>query len=158
MNTQAADRAFVELAEAKKAARASRRAFAQSPISAFVRKMRAVITEYLKARLAGVSREDGIRGIEEELRGAWPKSVSKFRPNCDACDDTGYVEHTCWDQQRCGRRVCAANPERQHLYVEPCHCPNGDRMRAKVATTDDAIAAAGRTQKRKTRGWRQVGA
>ena len=154
MNT---DAAYVELAEAKKAVRASRRAFAKSPDSAFVRTMRGVITQYLQARAAGVSREDGIKGIEEELRGAWPKSVSKFKPTCDNCEDTGWVERTCWDRHRCSRQVCARNPERTHAFVEQCHCEKGSARVKRTYTPEDAIAAAGRTARKKT-GWRQVGA
>lgn len=151
-----ADAAYVELAEARKAVRAARRAFRSSPDSAFVKTMRGVMEQYLKARSEGVSREDGIRGIEAELRAAWPKSVSKFRPECDACDDLGWVERVCWDQHRCGRKVCAVNPERQHAYVEICHCPKGDRFRPKAWTPDDQIAAVGKTQRKKS-GFTRVG-
>lgn len=157
MSTEAIDRAATELAEARKAARAIRRDFARSPESAFVRVMKGVITQYLQARKDGVSRDDGIRGIEEELRAAWPKSVSKFAPNCQACEDTGWMERTCWDQQRCSRKLCIDNPERQHLYVVPCHCAKGDRFRPRQFTPEDAIAVASRTKKKKPGGWRQVG-
>lgn len=135
--------------DAAKAARASRRAFASSPVSAFVRKMRDVIALFLRAREEGVSREDGIRGIEEELRAAWPKTVSKFKPACDECDDTGWREMVCWDRQRCGRKLCAANPERQHAYVVACECAAGDRMRRRQRTTDDDLAAVGKTAKKR---------
>lgn len=151
------DAAYVELAEAKKAVRAARRAFVRSPASAFVKTMQAVLADYLKARASGLSREDGIAGIASSLREAWPKSVSKFRPACDACDDTGYVDHVCSDQIRCGREVCARNPERQHGYVTPCHCAKGDRVRPKVRQAEDALAAVGRTAKKRG-SWRQVGA
>ncbi len=157
MTTDAIDRAKAELREMQRAARKTRRAFVASPDSAFVQAMQAVISQYLAARAAGVSREDGIRGIEMELRSVWPKSVSKFRPDCDNCDDTGYVDHVCWDQHRCGRDVCAKNPERQHPYVEACHCAKGDKKRARVSTPDDAILAAGRTAKKK-RGFTRFGA
>lgn len=143
--------------ENQQRARAGRAAFAHSPDSAFVRAMQGAISQYLKARDQGVNQEDGIRGIEEELRACWPKSVSKFVPECDACDDTGYRELTCWDRQQCGRKVCAANPERQHLYMVPCDCAKGGRMRERVKHTDDGIAAAARTPKRKSGGWRQAG-
>ena len=151
------DAAYVELAEAKQAVRASRRAFATSAASAFVRTMRGVIAQYLTARSEGVSREDGIKGVELELRSAWPKAVSKFRPNCDACDDTGYVEHVCWDQNRCGREVCARNPERQHGYVTICHCPKGDGKRPYTPSPEDALTAVGRTARKKPGSFRQVG-
>jgi hypothetical protein len=137
-------------AQAERAhARSVRREFLTSPVSAFVRAMKGAITQYLAAREQGVSRQDGIRGLEEELRGAWPKSVSKFKPACDACDDTGYREWTCWDQQRCGREVCAKNPERTHLYVVPCDCAKGDRFRPKTFTPDDQLASVGRTHKKR---------
>ncbi len=136
--------------DAAKEARKARRAFASSPVSTFVRKMRDVIALYLRARSEGVSREDGIRGVEEELRAAWPKSVSKFKPACDECDDTGWREMVCWDRQRCGRKVCAANPEKQHGYVVPCECPSGDRMRSRTRSTDDALVSVGKTQKKRS--------
>lgn len=157
MTTDAIDRGRDEFYAAKKAARDARRAFVQSADMGFVRAMRHAIRQYLEARIQGVSREDGCKGLEEELRAAWPKSVSKFRPACDNCEDTGWVEKTCWERQRCGREVCARNPERQHAYVEPCHCAAGDKKRTRVFTPDDAMAAVSRTAKKKT-GWRQVGA
>src|SRR5688572_4981842 len=140
----------------QKAIRANRRAAA--PDTGFVRTMKSVMTQYLKARADGVSREDGIRGIAEELRAAWPKSVSKFDVDCQACDDTGYVEMTCWDQQRCGRKWCAGNAESEHRYVVPCHCAKGERKvkRERVFTPEDAIAAQARTKKK--RGFTRIGA
>ncbi len=80
------DRARMEFYDARKAARASRKAFTESPNSAFVLAMQSTISQYLQARDAGVSREDGLRGVELELRGAWPKTVSKFAPACIACE------------------------------------------------------------------------
>lgn len=151
------DAAYVELAEAKKAARASRRAFSKTIDSAFVRTMKGVMVEYLKARAGGVSREDGLRGIEEELRSAWPKGVSKFQPSCDACADTGYVDHVCWDQHRCGRETCQLRPESQHGYVTVCHCLKGDRFRRKVRAAEDEIAAAVKTQRKKRGGFTRMG-
>lgn len=151
------DRAATELTEMRRSARAGRKAFQASPLSVFERTMRAAMGLYLKAIKDGMSREDAARGLEEEVRGAWMKPTSKFAPDCGSCDDTGWVEHACWDGHRCGRETCARNPERQHLYVEPCGCVKGDRMRAKVRSTEDAIAAAGRTTKRKAGNWKQVG-
>ncbi len=148
--------ATAEFYAAKHAARANRKAFAASSDSAFVNAMQGAIGQYLAMRAQGVSRDDGIAGLELELRDCWPKGVSKFAPNCPTCEDTGWSERTCWDQHRCGRPTCVKNPERQHLYVEPCTCPSGDRMRAKVKSTDDAIASAGRTAKRKPVSWQQV--
>jgi hypothetical protein len=152
-----ADAAFVELAQAKKAVRASRRAFAASPASGFVKAMRSAIQQYLDAIGQGVTREDASKGLELELREAWPKSVSKFKPACDSCDDTGYIDRVCWDRHRCSREVCQRNPERQHAYVEVCHCPKGDAKRPKQFTPDDAISGAGRTAKKKPRGFTRFG-
>lgn len=132
------------------AARANRRAFASSPLSAFVRLMRTCIDLYLKARKDGVSREDGIKGIEAELRGAWPKAVSKFTPACSSCDDTGWEEHLCFDRRRCGRKWCAdAHPAHEHRYVIACVCPSGDKHRKRIATVEDEIARATRVAKKK---------
>jgi hypothetical protein len=150
-----ADAAYVELAEAKKAVRASRRAFAKSPDSVFVRTMKAVMDRFRANLAQGVGKDEAIAEIERDLRAAWPKSVSKFRPNCDACEDTGYVEHWCWHEQRCGREVCAKNPERQHAYVTFCHCPKGDKKRPRTMTPEDGIAAAVKTQKK--RGFSRIG-
>jgi hypothetical protein len=150
------DAAFVELAAAKKTIRASRRAFAQTH-SVFVKAMWSAMAQYSQAIQQGVSREDAAKGLEEEIRGAWPKSVSKFKPACDSCDDTGYIDRVCWDRHRCQREVCAHNPERQHSYVEICHCPKGDLKRPKQHTPDDAFSGAGRTGKKKPRGFTRFG-
>lgn len=150
------DAAYVELAQAKREVRASRRAFTKAPESAFVRAMLHAMGLYRQARAAGVSREDACKGIEEELRAVWPKATSRFTPACDTCGDTGVIERTCWDRQRCGRRSCAESPERQHAYVEACHCEKGRRFQPKARRFDDDIAAAGKVKKPK--GWRQVGA
>jgi hypothetical protein len=150
MSPETEDRARAEFYAAKKAARAQRAAFRQSPDAGFVRTMQGAITQYLAARADGVSRDDAVRGLDEELRGAWPKSVSKFNPNCDACADTGWREVLCWDSHRCGRETCAKNPERQHFYVVICDCPKGDRFRKQEANHEDAIARAGRMPKKRT--------
>lgn len=151
------EQAATDLTLLRRTIRAKRRAFAASADSAFVKAMKHAMGLYLQARRDGVSREDAEKGLELEIRGCWPKGVSKFAPVCSHCGDTGWMEHTCWDQHRCGREVCAKNPERQHLYVEPCACQKGDRLRAKVATQDEATARAGRTAKRKAGNWKQVG-
>lgn len=151
------DAAYVELADAKKAAKESRKAFRQTPVvSAFVRAMQKAMGLYRQAILDGMSRDLAREGLEAELRAAWPKSVSKFAPKCQTCDDTGYEEQTCWERHRCGREVCARNPERVHAYVVPCHCPAGDAKRKRQWKPDDALTAAGKMPKK--RGWRQVGA
>ncbi len=150
----AIDRATAEFYAAKKAARTNRRAFAASPDSSFVHAMQGAIAQYLQARAQGVSRDDGIKGLELELRDCWPKAVSKFVPNCPHCEDTGYVEHTCWSEHRCGRLVCAENPEREHLYVTPCTCPKAHHP--KQRNEHDALTKVGRTAKRPTGAWRQV--
>lgn len=156
-DTTTIERAAEEVTAMRKAVRDKRRAFAASVFSVFERAMRKALGLYLDARRQGVSREDAEKGLELEIRAAWPKSVSKFAPQCGSCDDTGWTEHTCWERHSCGREVCARNPERVHLFVEPCGCAAGDRMRKKIRTTDDAIQAAGRTQKRKAGNWKQIG-
>ncbi len=145
-----------EFYAARKAAREARRAFASSTDSGFVRTMQGAIRQYITMREQGVSREDGIKGLEAELRDAWPKSVSKFKPACDGCEDTGWREMTCWDRLQCGREVCAKNPGRQHTYAVACDCPKGDRLRARVRSSEDEIAAIGRTP-RKKRGFTRFG-
>lgn len=144
------DTARDEFYAARKAARDIRRSFAYSVLSAFVGTMQGVMRQYLTARTEGVSRDDAAKGLEAELRAAWPKSVSKFKAACDACDDTGWREMACWDGHRCGREVCAKNPERQHLYVVICDCPKGDRFRAKAYTTDDQLTTVGKTAKKRS--------
>jgi hypothetical protein len=155
-DVESIERAAVEVAEMRKSACAGRKAFA-AVFSPFVRAMRKAMGLYLTARDQGVSREDAEKGLELEIRGCWPKGVSKFAPQCGSCDDTGWTEHTCWERHRCGREVCAKNPERQHLYVEPCGCANGDRMRKKIRTTEDALAAVGRTAKKRSGSFSRIG-
>lgn len=151
-----ADAAYVELAEAKKAVRASRRAFARGPDSKFVKAMKAAMDTYREARKAGTSRDDATAQIEVTLRAVWPKHVSKFTHDCHACEDTGTVDHFCWHEQRCGRKSCSENPERQHAYITACHCQKGRRFQPKQFTPEDAIAAAGRTAKKRG-GFSRVG-
>jgi len=151
-----ADGAFVELAAVKKTIRANRRAFAQTH-SAFVKAMWSAMAQYSQAIQQGMGRDVAARGLEEEIRGVWPKSVSKFKPACDSCDDTGYIDRVCWDRHRCSREVCQRNPERQHNYVEICHCPKGDAKRPKMFHQDDGIASAARAGKKKPRGFTRFG-
>ena len=66
----------------RKTARAHRRAFAASPLSAFVTAMRAAMDEYRTFRREGVSRDDACRGLEAVLRDAWPHQASKFDDAC----------------------------------------------------------------------------
>ena len=150
------DAAYVELAEAKRAVRASRRAFRRSAEGGIAAKLQAVVNEYLRMRRDGVSREDGVKGIEAELRDCGLFRPTKFPPACETCEDTGYIERTCWDRHRCQRETCVTYPERQHSYVEPCHCPKGDRFRPRQRSAEDAMVAVSKTAKKKT-GWRQVG-
>ena len=146
-----------EAAAERAKARQSRRAFAVED-SAFVRAMKAVTVDYLAARAAGVSREDAVKGIEAVLRDVWPvRKLSKFQPACAQCDDTGYVERTCSRDLRCGRERChKQHPAWEHAYVEPCGCPAGDKKRTRQRSTEDALAAVGKTQKKRG-SWPRVG-
>lgn len=46
-----------------------------------------------------------------------------WRTECDACDDTGWVPHTCTASARCGRSICArASDDHEHSYVSACPC------------------------------------
>lgn len=134
--------------ELRKAVRASRAAFRQSPVSRFVRSMIGAMNEFYRMRKEGVSREDGVRGIEAILRDAWPHRPSKFEAKCLSCDDTGWRELFCDDHMRCGRERCAKNPSIQHAYVEPCHCASGERKTKRYPAAEDVIAAAGKMPKR----------
>jgi len=137
-----------EHASLQRAVSASRRAFVQSPDSAFVKAGREVMDDYAAMRKAGVSREDAVKGIESVLRAIWAKPVSKFQDTCDLCGDTGYQEHTCWHEQRCERdRHRDWHPSQEHVYVSPCGCTKGDRFRPPQYAPEDEIAALGRTSK-----------
>lgn len=154
MSGEVVETGAAERAEARK----KRRAFASSPLSAFVRVMRKCMELYLKARGDGVSREDGVKGIEAELIAAWPKKVSRFAPACSTCDDTGWDEHICFDGHRCGRKWCHdAHPAHEHRYVIACVCPAGDKHRKRIVTVEDEIARAGRMAKKKASGFTRVG-
>jgi hypothetical protein len=138
----------------QRAVKASRREAATSGDSAFVRTMIQAMEDYREARAGGLSREDGIRGLESVLRSCWTHPPSKFGPACDACGDTGWTEHTCWAEVRCDRRSCQeAHPSREHTYVVPCHCARGDGPggRRRAAQVDE-ISEAMKTRKPKTRG------
>lgn len=142
----------------KAEARATRRSFASGPQGAIARELRAAMTEYHRMREQGVSREDACKGLEAVIREVWPKGTTKFPPTCEVCEDPGWIERTCWAEQRCGRKVCVdRHPSFEHAYVEPCHCLQGERHRRKVRTVEDQLAAVGKTTKRKPGGWRQVG-
>jgi hypothetical protein len=131
----------------RKTARAHRRAFAASPLSAFVTAMRAAMDEYRTFRREGVSRDDACRGLEAVLRDAWPHQASKFDDACPDCADTGWRERFCDQNLRCGRRRCALHPEVEHAYVTSCSCPAGARLRQRPRVESDAVVAAGRVQK-----------
>ena len=123
----------------------------------FVQTMTATMGEYLRMRAQGVSREDAERGIEAVLREAWPKRTTKFPPQCDECDDTGWAYHVCTHQMRCSTHAQRdLHPSVEHSYVTPCHCAKGDRHRKQARGLDDEIAAVGKVQ-RPQRSWRQVG-
>lgn len=144
----------------QRAVLASRRQFEQSIDSEFVREMKAATDEYLKAREAGVSKDDAVKGLELVLRSVWQKPVSKFHEDCEVCQDTGWQTRFCTHDMRCGRKVCREqHPSHEHRYVEPCACPAGDRFRPRGPATDpdDAIAQAARGKRKKATGWRQVG-
>lgn len=142
----------------QRAVAASRRQFAVSSDSAFVREMKKAIEDYLELRARGMSREDGIKGLEAVLREMWPNKPSKFAPECAACDDTGWREMTCWAEQRCSRTRCQeVHPAHEHRYVVPCDCSRGDKRAGRNMDTPDAIAEAMRVRKPKPRGWSAVG-
>lgn len=141
--------ARVELSALRKQAREARRIFARSSLGPFAKAMIQAMGEYDNARTNGVSRDDACRGLEAVLRDAWPKHTSKFTPACLECADTGYRELTCWDRHQCGREKCARHPELTHLYVVPCGCSAGNRMRKRVRSAEDALTSAGKTTKKR---------
>lgn len=138
--------------------RRRRKQFA-AEMTPFALAMQDAMSEYRRMRSQGVSREDGIRGLEAVLRASWPKAASKFGFTCGNCEDTGWVEHHCAPGRFCGRELCLRrHPPVEHTYVRPCGCPKGDEHRRKMPTAEDAVSAAGRVQKGKKRGWTPVGA
>lgn len=136
----------------------SRHKFAVSTDGVFARTMMAAMDEYHAARKAGMSREDACRGLEAVLRDVWPKPTTKFPPQCEACQGTGYRDMTCWHEQRCQREIChTAHPSFEHGYVVTCECTAGDKFRPVSQQPDDVVAAAGRMpRKRKPQGWSRV--
>ena len=135
-------------------ARRQRRSFQRSKLGTWARQMEDAMTEFLKMRAAGMSREDGIVGLEIIVRELWPPRPAR---GCGTCDRTGYREMVCTHGMRCGRYRCScAEQAFEHAYVVPCECSDGDRHRARVETPDDAVVAAGRTQKAK-KGFSRIG-
>ena len=131
---------------------ASRRNFSASPDGPFAKAMTEALNDYLGMRQAGVSRDDAVKGIEAVLREAWPHKPSKFGPQCQTCEDTGYVEHVCWDSQRCGRQRCLKlGASFEHRYLTRCGCM------PVTPTVDDSIEVAVRSRKPKPRGFSRFG-
>ena len=136
----------------RKLAQQGRRAFEASPLSRFVRKMREVMDDYLKAREAGVSREDAVKGIEDVLRAEWTHRPSKF-DTCGACDNTGWRMTECIHGMRCNRYKCGISESSWwHPYAVPCDCPNGDKHRKRLVQVDDELASIGKAKRRKKPG------
>lgn len=128
-------------------ARHQRRLFGATKLGAFARAMLAALREYFTMRAAGVSREDGVKGLEAVLRDAWPQRPSKFAPSCLACDDTGWYERICSDEMRCGREFCyRRGSAHQHTYATPCDCARGDAHRPRVHTPESELASVGRSK------------
>jgi hypothetical protein len=157
MMTAMTDQLREEHASLQRAVKQSRRAFEQSPESAFAKAGREVMDDYDAMRKAGVSQEDAVKGIEAVLRAIWPKPVSKFSDVCEVCGDTGYQEHTCWHEHRCARdRHRDWHPAQEHAYVSPCDCQRGDRFRPRPYAPQDEIAAVARS-KAKPKGFTRYG-
>jgi hypothetical protein len=142
----------------QRAVRVSRQAAEQLPETQFVRDMRQVMDDYLEARGRGMSREEGVSGIETVLRESWLHRPTKFGPNCQECDDLGWLERVCSADARCGRKRCATgHPSVEHRYVEPCFCPKGDARAGRNQPAQDLIAAAMRVSKPKQRSFSRLG-
>jgi len=142
----------------QRATQAARHAAAFGPVTPFVAEMRQVMDDYLQARTAGLTRDEAVKGIEAVLRSVWGRPTTKFGPACDACDDTGWVAHTCWDQLRCGRPRCVTgHPGFEHGYVTPCSCAKGDRVSGRARSGSDALAEAMRVRKPRQRGFSKLG-
>ena len=130
-----------EATKAARAARKARQAFS-SAWSTFVRTMRQTMDAYHEARRNGVQRDDAIKGIEFALRDTMPLKVTKFKPDCELCEDTGAVYEVCRPYARCGRNKpsCESKGEQfQHTYVVPCVCQLRSRYipKAKSELQDD---------------------
>lgn len=138
--------------------REARREFARSDEGKFARTMMAAMDQFAAMRRAGVSFDDAVRGIEAELRGAWPGRTTKFE-QCPGCGDTGYQERTCTQSMRCARFKCErADAGWEHPYVTPCDCAAGSKLKGRgLVSGEDMLAAVGRRKKPAPRGWSQVG-
>lgn len=156
MSTDVRDRLGEEHAQLQRAVAASRRGFAQSPLSAWVREMTGAMESFRDARAQGVSFDVGCDGLEAVLRSVWSRPTSKFAPECSLCDDLGRRERQCTDEMRCGRKFCLDHPAYEHGYLELCGCVAGDRFRPRGTVPDDEIAAAGRVKKPKPGGWKRL--
>jgi len=145
-----------EARQMRREAWAKRRAFSQGPGGSLARQLRGAMREYERMRGEGVEREDAEKGLVEVFRDVFP--LTKFQPKCDVCADTGWEECMCSFPRRCGRRKCGElEAAYEHLYVEPCICPSGDKYRARLKAVEDAAIAAGRT-KRKRGSFTRLGA
>ncbi len=149
----------IEHENIQRAVQESRRQSVVAGDTAFVRTMQKVMDDYREARAAGLTKEQAVPGIEAVLRSVWPKRATKFPPTCDACEDTGYMEHTCWAQQRCERPFCnTAHPGHEHQYVTPCSCPKGDGPGGRTRKAQlDEIGEAMKVRPRKRSGFSRFG-
>lgn len=138
--------------------RQQRREFAKSAEGGFARVMRKAMDEFMKMREGGVAFDDAVRGIEAELRDAWPMRTGR-ESRCAYCEETGYRERFCTHELRCARYRCAnAETEWEHPYVVPCDCEFGDRLKGNSALpSEEQLAAIGRRKKAKPSGWSRMG-
>ena len=130
--------------EATKAARAARKArqVFSSTWSKFVTTMRQTMDAYHEARKGGLPREHAVKGIEAALRETLPLRLTKFKPECELCEDTGAIFEICRPYARCERNKppCDSKGEQfQHTYVRQCVCQRAVRFaeRQKYSEQDD---------------------
>lgn len=141
----------------KVAARTGRKAFDSSAEGRFARTMRAGMAEFSRMLGQGVSVEDAALKLEAVIRAAWPMPTTKFT-SCPDCDGTGWRQANCHYGQRCGRQRCAlADSTYWHQFAIACECPDGDKQRGGARAPEEQLAQVGRTPKRRTGAWREIG-
>lgn len=67
-----------------------------------------------------------VKQIQAEIQRRDRDTVARAREwkdECKTCHDSGWIEHLCAAQHRCGRRFCAEMGEKhEHTYYAACLC------------------------------------
>lgn len=158
MSSPVSDPLAQEHAQLRAGVRQQRREFAGSVEGKFATVMWNAVKSYLRMREEGVPREDALKGLELVVREHWPRGRQReWKYLCDDCRDTGWKSGRCRPYARCKPDHDYLDADREHDFVSPCHCGQGDRFRRQSADMDSEAELAKVGRKRKTTNWSRPG-